>query len=81
MSAGEIATHFDSTRPAISQHLRILRAAGLLTESRAGARRIYRAESVPVEAAIEHLRSFWPTRLEELKRQAERQERHRHGRV
>jgi DNA-binding transcriptional ArsR family regulator len=81
LSAGDIATHFDASRPAISQHLRILRTAGLVTESREGARRIYRAESAPVEAAIEHLRSFWPTRLVELKRQAERQERHRRGRV
>lgn len=77
LSAGEIAAHFDATRPAISQHLGVLRAAGLLTEEREGARRLYRAEPGAVTAAIEHLQSFWPRRLHELKRQAERQERHR----
>lgn len=79
LSAGEIATYFEATRPAISQHLRILRAAGLLTETREGVRRIYKADSAPVEEAIEHLRGFWPSRLSELKRQAERKERHRRG--
>ncbi len=76
LSAGEIATHFDSTRPAISQHLGVLRTAGLLTEKRDGSRRLYQAESKALEAVIDHLRSFWSPRLQELKRQAERRERH-----
>jgi DNA-binding transcriptional ArsR family regulator len=77
MSAGEIAEHFETSRPAISQHLGVLRNAGLLTEQRDGTRRIYRAESAAVESVIADLRSFWSPRLSELKRQAERRERHR----
>lgn len=44
LTAGEIASHFNVTRPAISQHLRFLRDAGLVTERRQGTRRFYRAE-------------------------------------
>jgi len=43
LAAGEIAARFDVTRPAISQHLRVLRTAGLLVERREGTRRLYRA--------------------------------------
>ena len=42
MTAGEIASHFEVTRPAISQHLTVLKDAGLLAERRDGSRRIYR---------------------------------------
>ena len=77
LSAGEIANHFRATRPAISQHLGVLRSAGLLSEDRQGARRLYRAEPRALAAAIEHLQSFWPGRLEALKTAAERRERHR----
>src|SRR5437773_538154 len=42
MTAGRIATHFDVTRQAISQHLGVLRGAGLVSERRDGTRRIYR---------------------------------------
>ena len=75
LSAGEIATHFQATRPAISQHLGILRSAGLLSEERKGPRRLYRAEPEGVTAAIEHLQSFWPRRLHALKIEAEYKER------
>jgi DNA-binding transcriptional ArsR family regulator len=44
LTAGEIASHFNVTRPAISQHLRFLRDAGLVTERRQGTRRFYRAQ-------------------------------------
>jgi DNA-binding transcriptional ArsR family regulator len=77
LSAGEIARQFNTTRPAISQHLRILRAAGLLSEKRDGSRRLYQADTAAVESVIEDLRSFWSPRLNELKRQAEGKERHR----
>ena len=79
LSAGEIAGHFRATRPAISQHLGVLRSAGLVSEERKGSRRIYRAEPGAVAAAIEHLQSFWPERLQALKIVAERKERHRRG--
>lgn len=44
MSAGEIASRFEVSRPAISQHLAVLREAGLLSERRDGTRRFYQAE-------------------------------------
>ena len=43
LSAGEIAAHFDVTRPAISQHLTVLKEAGLVSERRNGTRRLYKA--------------------------------------
>ena len=45
LAAGEIAAAFDVTRPAISQHLTVLRVAGLLHERRDGTRRLYRARA------------------------------------
>ena len=42
LSAGEIAAHFDVTRPAVSQHLNVLKEAGLVSERRNGTRRLYR---------------------------------------
>ncbi len=58
LSAGEIARNFDTTRPAISQHLRVLREAGLLSEKRDGSRRLYQTQRAAVESVIEDLRSM-----------------------
>ncbi len=66
LSAGAIAGHFDVTRPAISQHLAVLRAAGLVTERRAGTRRLYRARSQGVEELRAWLDQFWRDGLERL---------------
>ena len=44
LTAGAIAAHFDVSRPAISQHLRLLSDAGLLTHRRQGTKRFYRAQ-------------------------------------
>jgi len=43
LTAGQIAAHFEVSRPAVSQHLRILKDTGLVTERRAGTRRYYKA--------------------------------------
>ena len=43
LTAGQIAAHFEVSRPAVSQHLRILKDTGLLSERRQGTRRFYRA--------------------------------------
>ncbi|HEY7564988.1 MAG TPA: metalloregulator ArsR/SmtB family transcription factor [Acidimicrobiia bacterium] len=80
LTAGEIAAHFQTSRPGISQHLKVLKEAGLLSESRDGTRRRYQTQTKSVEAVIDHLRSLWPARLQALKREAEREERHRRGR-
>ena len=71
MSAGEIASRFDVTRPAISQHLTVLRDAGLLNERRDGTRRLYRARPEGMADLREFLDDFWSDRLERLKLAAE----------
>src|SRR5438094_7162823 len=80
LSAGEIASHFDVTRPAISQHLNVLKEAGLVSERRNGTRRLYGARPDGLAELKEFLEEFWDVRLETLKREAEREERKRHGR-
>jgi len=73
LSAGEIAGHFDVSRPAISQHLAVLRSAGLVTERRAGTRRFYRARPEGLSGLREWLDSFWRGGLEQLRVEAERE--------
>jgi DNA-binding transcriptional ArsR family regulator len=76
LPAGAIAAQFgDVTRPAISQHLRVLREAGLLTERRDGTRRLYRARAEGLLDLREFLDRLWDDRLEDLRREAEREER------
>lgn len=79
LSAGEIAAHFDVSRPAVSQHLNVLKEAGLVNERRNGTRRLYRTRPeglVPVKSFLE---GFWDDRLEVLKLEAEREERKKRG--
>ena len=75
MSAGEIALKFKGiTRPAVSQHLRVLKDAGLVSERREGTRRLYslRPEGfAPLRALLE---DFWDSKLERLKVAVEKQE-------
>ena len=81
LSAGEIAAHFTVTRPAISQHLRVLTQAGLLAVRRDGTRRIYRARPEGLEEVRRFLEQFWKDGLERLKEAAEAEERsHSDGR-
>jgi DNA-binding transcriptional ArsR family regulator len=80
LSAGEIAAHFDVTRPAISQHLNVLKEVGLVSERRNGTKRLYRARPEGLAEIRAFLEGFWDARLETLKREAEREERTKHGR-
>ena len=80
LTAGAIASHFDVTRPAISQHLNVLKEAGLVSERRNGTRRLYRARPEGLAELKEFLEDFWSERLEALKREAEQEERSKHGR-
>jgi DNA-binding transcriptional ArsR family regulator len=75
LSAGEIASHFEVTRPAVSQHLTVLKEAGLVRERRNGTKRLYRARPEGLTDLREYLEEFWEPRLEALKREAEREER------
>jgi DNA-binding transcriptional ArsR family regulator len=79
LSAGEIASHFATTRPAVSQHLTVLREAGLVDERRNGTRRLYRARPEGLADLKAFLDGFWDERLEAIKREAEREEREKHG--
>lgn len=75
LPAGEIASHFKVTRPAISQHLRILKDAGLVTERRDGTKRLYRARPEGLAELREFLNDFWEGRLQLLASAAEAKER------
>lgn len=77
LSAGEIAAHFDISRPAISQHLTALREAGLLSERRDGTRRLYRARPEPLAGLRDFLNEFWTDRLERLRLAAELEQQRR----
>jgi DNA-binding transcriptional ArsR family regulator len=79
LSAGEIAGHFDVTRPAVSQHLNVLKEAGLVTERRNGTRRLYRARPEGLAQLKAFLEEFWNERLDALKAEAEREEAEQHG--
>jgi len=74
LSAGEIAAHFDVTRPAISQHLSVLKEAGLVSERRNGTRRLYQARPQGLDELKTFLEGFWDERLGTLRREAERKE-------
>jgi len=67
LPASHIASHFaDVTRPAISQHLRVLKDANLLSERREGSRRLYRANRSEVEQLRASLEQYWMSGLERL---------------
>ncbi|MBK5117696.1 MAG: winged helix-turn-helix transcriptional regulator [Thermoleophilia bacterium] len=75
LSAGQVANHFDISRPAISQHLGVLRQAGLISERREGARRIYAAIPERIEELNDYLTGFWGDGLDALKVAAETKQR------
>ena len=79
LSAGEIASHFDISWPAISQHLGVLKEAGLVNERRNGVRRLYRARPEGLTELQAFLEELWSDRLAALKREAEREEKLRDG--
>ena len=76
-SAGDIATAFDVTWPAISQNLRVLKEAGLLVERRQGTSRLYRADRVALKPLEAYLRSMWSRNVDRLRLLAEAEERSR----
>ncbi len=71
LAAGDVAAHFDVSRPAVSKHLRILREAGLVEERREGTRRLYRARPERLAEARRFLESYWDDGLAAIKRGAE----------
>jgi DNA-binding transcriptional ArsR family regulator len=68
---GEIAAGLPVSRPAVSQHLRVLKEAGLVTERKDGTRRIYRIEPTALADLRAYLDSFWDQALAGFKAAAE----------
>lgn len=75
LSAGEVSSYFKLTQPAISQHLKVLREAGLVTQRRDGTRRLYSVRAEGLADLHGFLADLMPSRLEFLKQAAEHEER------
>jgi DNA-binding transcriptional ArsR family regulator len=75
LSAGAIASRFDVSWPAISQNLKVLRGAGLVTERREGTKRLYRADAEALGPLEAFLRQMWEQDLDALARTIERDRR------
>jgi len=71
LSAGDIAAHFEITRPAISQHIKVLKDSNLVHERRDGTRRMYRARPEGLSDLRKFLEMFWDYRLQLLKDEVE----------
>jgi DNA-binding transcriptional ArsR family regulator len=71
LPAGHIAAHFEVTRPAISQHLTVLKDAGLIAERREGTRRLYRAKPEGLAELEAFIAGMWPDALRRFKLEAE----------
>ncbi len=70
-SVNEIAAHFDVTQQAVSQHLQVLKDAGLVAVRPAGQRRLYAVRTEGLESVRELLDEMWPQSLQRLKRAVE----------
>ncbi len=80
LSAGEIASHFRTTRPGVSRHLRVLRQRGLVHARAEGQRRLYSVDPGPLEeldAWLDHYSPFWKNRLGALDTELKRRRRKR----
>jgi DNA-binding transcriptional ArsR family regulator len=75
LSAGQIASHFSVTQPAISQHLKVLKDARLVSERREGTKRMLSVRAEGLAELNEFLAEVMPASLERLKHAAEEQER------
>jgi len=80
LSSGEIARRFDMTAPAVSQHLKLLREAGLVRVRRDAQRRIYALDPAglaELDAWLARFRRFWSGRLDALEHELEHHDPHR----
>jgi DNA-binding transcriptional ArsR family regulator len=66
LASGEVATHFSVSRPAISQHLQVLKAAELVSERVVGTRHLYRARPEGLAELRDFLEGFWDSALARL---------------
>lgn len=75
MAVGELAREFPVSRPAISQHLKILKNAQLVLDTAAGTRRLYQVNPAGVDALRRYFDRFWTDALAAFKKAAEQEER------
>src|SRR5918996_5042603 len=71
LAVGELASEFPISRPAISQHLRVLKRANLVTDHSEGARRLYAVNPDALAALRGYFEQFWTEALAGFKRRAE----------
>jgi DNA-binding transcriptional ArsR family regulator len=76
-SVGELALGMPVSRPAVSQHLRVLKEAGLVRQEAVGTRRIYRLDTAGAEALREYLERFWVAALGSFRDYVEQENRRR----
>lgn len=74
LSVGELAAHLPVTRPAVSQHLKVLKDAGLVRDEARGTRRVYRIDPAGLGAIREWLDRHWEQALAAYVEEAEREE-------
>jgi DNA-binding transcriptional ArsR family regulator len=74
-AVGELARDLPVSRPAVSQHLRVLKEAGLVTERRNGTRRLYRIDPGGVDALRAYFEAFWTQALANFKAAADDEQR------
>jgi len=72
-SVGEIAARMDVSRPAVSQHLKVLKAAHLVMDRTEGTRRLYAVDQRGIKALRSWLEGFWDEALMAFKEAAERE--------
>ena len=75
MAVGELADQLPVSRPAVSQHLKVLKAAGLVQDRAEGTRHVYRVDLDGVQALRSYFDRFWDQALADFKAEAERRER------
>jgi DNA-binding transcriptional ArsR family regulator len=76
-TAGELVSLFSISQPAVSQHLRVLREAGLVVAKREAQRRVYRLDPRPLHELDRWLsgyRRFWAGKLDDLERHLDKEE-------
>ncbi len=74
-SVGELAAGLPVSRPAVSQHLRVLKEAGLVTDRKQGTRRLYRVEPGGLAGLRDYFEGFWGEALERFADEARKEHR------
>jgi DNA-binding transcriptional ArsR family regulator len=78
-AVGELARAFPVSRPAVSQHLKVLKEAGLVVDRSVGSRRVYTVQPATLATLRDYLDTFWSTALAHFKIAAEERRRRSHA--